>query len=76
MLLTHISSPLVVVWAIGFKAQLMDACVIVLGVYGIRATGKEVGFCFKFLIYPRKSSSLLEVIPAKLSPLLAYVRCF
>ena len=45
-------------------------------VYGIRAMGREVGFCFKFLIYPRKSSSLLEVIPARLSPLLAYVRPF
>ena len=45
-------------------------------VYGIKAMGREVGFRFKFLIYPKKSSSLSKAIPVGLSPLLAGVRRF
>ena len=44
-------------------------------VYGIRATGREVGFVLGVLSYPRISSSVpRSAIPAKLSPLLAMDR--
>ena len=48
---------------------------LVLGVYGVRATGRKVGFVLGVLSYPRISSSVpRSAIPARLSPLLAVDR--
>ena len=49
---------------------------LVLGVYGIRATGREVGFVLDVLSYPRIGNSVSRSAnPAGLNPLLVVDMC-
>ena len=49
---------------------------LVLGVYGIRAMGREVGFVLNVLTYPRIGNSVpRSANPAELNPLLVVDMC-